>query len=35
MDGYPLVSNVVRKARGGVQLTELCADVRAKKAPPS
>ena len=34
-DGYPLVGNVVRKGRGGPHPSQLCADVRAKKATPS
>jgi len=34
-DGYPLVGNVNRKGPGGPQPSELCADVRAKKAKPS
>jgi hypothetical protein len=34
-DGYPLVGNVNRKGPGGPQPSELCADIRAKKAPPS
>jgi hypothetical protein len=34
-DGYPLVGNVIRKGPGAPQPSEVCADVRTKKATPS